>query len=78
MIWFYYLVNHRSVDVVVDKEMEGDMCVWCVCMYKFLLFKVWIKCQFYLRSLNKLLFKGFLIQCKTHLLTFHQQHLLLF
>ena len=29
-------------------------------------------------SLNKLIFKEFLVQCKTHLLTFHKQHLLLF
>ena len=49
MIRFNYLVNHRSVDVLVAEEMGGDMCVWCVCMHKFLLFKVWIKCQFYLR-----------------------------
>ena len=27
MIWFYYLVNHRSVDVVVAEEMGGDVCV---------------------------------------------------
>ena len=49
MIRFNYLVNHRSVDVLVAEEMGGGMCVWCVCMHKFLLFKVWIKCEFYLR-----------------------------
>ena len=40
MIWFYYLVNHRSADVVVAEEMGGDVCVCCVCIHKFLLFKV--------------------------------------
>lgn len=49
MIWFYYLVNHRSVDVVVAEEMGGDVCVWYIGIHKFLLFKVWIKRQFYLR-----------------------------
>lgn len=49
MIWFYYLVNHRSVDVVVAEEMGGDVCVWYIGIHKFLLFKVWIKHQFYLR-----------------------------
>lgn len=33
MIWFYYLINHRSADVLVAEEMVGDVCVCGVYVY---------------------------------------------